>query len=180
MLLYATLNNYLLAVLKSPQHRQWVHSVSRELGKGIDVVTGTTPRQRESMSDAAAAACLWLTQIRLFHQALQQHENLCSLDTESLYNEPRETLLASFNWFGQDIDEDRVASIVAGDLFSQYSKDPRQDYDNEARLADRAQLSETLSSELQEAATWLENCGGPMPNELLRPLAGVPPALTSS
>jgi hypothetical protein len=49
-----------------------------------------------------------------------------------------------------------VDALVAGPLFSRYSKNPDFAFDNAARLARKAELAIALEPELEAATRWLE------------------------
>ena len=49
LILFAGLEDYLLAVLKSPGHRTWVGNVAGELANGIAAVTGLSQSELESL-----------------------------------------------------------------------------------------------------------------------------------
>ena len=161
--LYLSLENYLLAVLKTPNHRSWVAAVSTELGAAIESVTGITPEQRQSMSIPETAACLWLAQIAIFDQALRDKANARSLDAETFYNDPENTLQKIFGFFEQAVSASDISDIVNSDLFTRYSKNPNQIYDNDTRLAQRDAIKDQLSGDLDKGREWIarhsEKCG---------------------
>ena len=156
VLLYLSLENYLLAVLKSPPHREWVKNIVNELGNGIDAVLDFSAAQRNALSAAEAAACLWAVQMSLFSAALAANDGLRSLNAEMLYTQPSAVLAECFALFGQSVDGEAIAEIVESQLFSRYSKDPSRPYDNAQRLADRDASRQSLSGELRQGTEWLE------------------------
>lgn len=56
--LYLDLPDYLLAILRSTDHRAWLQRVTHQLAEHLGDLTG--------LSDAQRAAALWLAQIRAF------------------------------------------------------------------------------------------------------------------
>ncbi|WP_421853881.1 hypothetical protein [Novosphingobium sp.] len=137
--LYLGLEDYALAVLRSPQHRGWVRDIAGRFA-------GASP----DASDAACLAALWLWQMRAFAAALAMMPNARTLDAERFYAEPGATLAALAPQLGREANPLRIAEVTAGPLFSTYSKRPGQAFDNAARLERRAALLRELGAELAE------------------------------
>jgi hypothetical protein len=156
ILLYSTLENYLLALHKSDSHRQWVSRIIEELAGGWEHIAGISERERESLTLPQAIACIWLVQISIYQQMANRYPAVRTLDSEILFSRPRPTLAAAFSLFGQHITEDRLESIVKGETFNRHSKNPDVAYDNEQRLADRENLRNTVTRELTEARSWAD------------------------
>jgi hypothetical protein len=174
LFLYMSLENYLLAVLKSPNHRSWVATIGTELGPAIESVAGISPEQRRSLSIAEAAACLWMVQIAIFHRTVEADSNARTIDAEVFYGEPANTLKKCFELMQQPVDDSDIASLVNSELFSRYSKDPRQSYDNDTRLAQRDALREQLSDDLEKGRDWVNRNieRFEIPSALGKPLVG--------
>lgn len=155
ILLYLGLENYLLAILKSPNHRSWVASIFAELGPAVGAIMGISAEQRQGLSIPEAAACLWMAQIAIFNQITEAHPGVRTLDAESFYGDPEDTLQKSFGFFEQAIDGSTVAEIAKSDLFTRYSKDPRHSYDNETRVAQREAIRAQLAGDINKARDWV-------------------------
>lgn len=159
ILLYFPLRAYLLAVLRSPAHRQWVVNVTTQLD--IAGVAGLDVAER--------AAALWLAQMRLYAELLAHYPGVRSLHADELLDAPRPALAAAAAHFGADADPDADA------LLTTYSKVPGQAFDNEARLRLRAEAAAMLGPEIARARAWVE--GYALPARLARPLVGASPPL---
>lgn len=172
ILLYSSLENYLLAVLKSPNHRSWVASISAEIGPALESVVGITTEQRRSMSIPEAAACLWLVQIAIFQEMVEGCPNVQSLDSEAFYDDPIVTLKNFFEFMGQEVDDDAVRDIANGELFTRYSKDPRHSYDNATRIAQRDAVRDQLAEDIAKARDWVNQHAAQtvLPTTLGKPL----------
>lgn len=171
ILLYYPLEDYLLAILRSDVHRGWVEHVSGELAHGIAAVVGPGG---DGDALAVKAARLWLAQLLIYADALGQFPNAVSLDAESLFNAPADTLSASFAHFGMARTRAAVDAIVRSDLFARYSKDPRMQFDNAQRLERANALRAQLAGELEQARLWVSRCAaaGRLPQRLGKPLVG--------
>ncbi len=151
ILLYSRLPDYLLAILRSPNHRAWVRTISGQLAAHID--------RRDAASDAELAAALWLAQHRRFAAALMAMPQARTLEAEQFYAQPDATITAAARLYGLPADQAMAARIAAGPLFATYSKNSGQAFDNAARLARRNLLAEELRGDLAEAEAWLGRQG---------------------
>jgi hypothetical protein len=175
IVLYFSLENYLTAILRSPNHRKWVANIIRENRRAIE---GLAPLN-ENLSLAEFAAALWLAQMRVFALAQSADPNIASLDAEYFFNQPRASLEAAFTHVGRPQTDGRLDAIVSSELFSTYSKNPTAAFDNEARLARRKALAEPMREELTAARRYVEAARRthPIPDRLARPLGGEAPLL---
>ncbi|HEX8240082.1 MAG TPA: hypothetical protein VF574_10130 [Allosphingosinicella sp.] len=146
--LYSSLRDYLLAILRSENHRGWLQRVTAQLAPYLGDLS--------HLSDAERCAALWLAQIRAFTAAIERMPNARSLDAEAFFAAPGRVLQAAAAHLGVPMSASAIDSTVAGPLFATYSKNPDLPFDNEARLARRAELEEPLAPELAEAQRWIE------------------------
>lgn len=179
ILLYATLDNYVLSVLKSPIHRGWVKGVLGQLSNGVEAVVGVNEKDREEMSFAQAAACLWLVQISIYARMADRYSSIRTLDAEFFFNQPKLTISNVSGFFGYELDADTIEDIVNSDLFLRYSKDPRRSYDNIRRVREREYLRAELAGQLTEAKIWVDEHNGTcaIPVKLPSSLTGESPVL---
>lgn len=143
--LHLSLEDYALAVLRSPQHRAWVREMAARFAAPL-----------LGASDAACLAALWLWQMRAFAAALEAMPRACTLDGERFYADPAAVLAALAPRLGRAAHAEAIAELAAGPLFTTYSKRPGVAFDNAARLARRSALAQELGGELTEARGWAE------------------------
>jgi len=169
--LHFSLEHYLLAILRSAGHAQWLGRVSTELQGGID---GATSGASAAQTPPTQAARLWLAQMLEYAKALEKYPNAVSLDAEAFFNQPRDVLAASFAHFGQQVPDAQLDAIVQSDLFMRYSKDPNVAYDNATRISLQQALRRELGSALSEARRWVEAqpAAKRLPQKLAKPLVG--------
>ncbi len=172
ILLYAPLRGYLLSVLKSPQHQQWVTHVVRELAGGIKRIEILADVALGTLAPAQAAACLWLAQMSNFRQLAESSDRVRSLNCEILFERPADTLEAAFAFLGQELAAEEIRKIVSGDLFSHHAKSPGVRYDNATRKAELEKLAETLGDQIQDGMAWAAEMMAPqdVPEALPNPL----------
>ncbi|MGA9581951.1 MAG: hypothetical protein WBR13_08295 [Allosphingosinicella sp.] len=150
--LYSSLRDYVLAILRSENHRGWLHRVTVQLAAHLGDLS--------NLSDAERCAALWLAQMRAFAEAIALMPNGRALDAETFFSAPSPTLRAAAAHLAVPLSGSAIEAIVAGPLFATYSKNPEMPFDNEARLARRAELEEPLGRELIEAQRWIEATAG--------------------
>lgn len=150
--LYSSLGDYLLAILRSENHRLWLQRVTVQLAAYLGDLS--------NLSDAERCAALWLAQMRAFTAAISLMPNARALDAEAFFAAPRPTLRAAAAHLGVPMSDCAIEAIVAGPLFATYSKNPELPFDNEARLERRAALEEPLAPELASALGWIEAASG--------------------
>lgn len=146
VLLYSELADYLLAILRSDNHRAWLRNVT---GLLADAIAEPLPA-----TDAELAALLWIAQLRRFAGALEAWPQARSLEAEAFFTRPAETLTAAAALFGQP--SAAIPELVAGPLFNTYSKNPGQAFDNAARLERRAAVAGELAGEIALAERWID------------------------
>lgn len=173
--LYFAFEQYLAAILRSPNHRNWVRSITTEMEAAIAAQVGSFA----GASDAERAAALWLAQIRLYHAAIERFDHASSLDAELLFNAPRMVVAAAAAHFGATVVERDLDAVVGGELFATYSKNPSLAFDNAARLARQQQQKRLIAGEIALARRWLDRRlpEYPIPDALGRPLTGNSPQL---
>ncbi len=164
VILYSGLRDYLLAVLRTPQHRNWVLNVTGQLSTYLGDLS--------ALSDAKRAAALWHFQMRAFDAAMAIMPGAVSLDSEQLFAAPLATLTAAAAHLQVQITATQAQKIVSGPVFTTYAKRPEIAFDNAARQARRNQLEREIASELVEGVEWVKQQGG---GETLldRPLLGI-------
>ncbi|HET9640486.1 MAG TPA: hypothetical protein VFP12_14905 [Allosphingosinicella sp.] len=150
--LYATLRDYLLAILRSDNHRDWLQRVTAQLADRLGDLS--------SLSDAERCAALWLAQMRAFTAAIGLMPNARALDAEAFFADPGPVLGSAAAHLGVPMSEAEIDETVEGPLFATYSKNPEQAFDNDARLARRAELEGPLAEEIAQAQRWVEAAGG--------------------
>lgn len=150
--LYSSLRDYLLAILRSENHRGWLHRVTAQLAAYLGDLS--------DLSDAERCAALWLAQMRAFTEAIALMPNARALEAEAFFAAPGPTLKAAAAHLGVPMSDGAIEAIVAGPLFATYSKNPELPFDNDARLARRAELEEPLAPELGQAQRWVEAATG--------------------
>jgi hypothetical protein len=150
--LHLGLRDYLLATLRNDKHRAWLGRVTSQLSAHLGDLS--------TLPDAERAAVLWLAQMQAFTSAIARLPNARTLDAEVFFARPRKLVKLAADHLGVPITNQEVDAVVDGPLFSTYSKNPMLPFDNDMRLARRAELEQTLASELEQAEAWVDKRGG--------------------
>ena len=162
VLLYFDWENYLLAILRSAEHRRWVRYVTSEMAPAIRTEVGAL----EGLVDAELAAALWLAQMRIYVRALEQWPQLRSLNAERLFAAPSEIIAAAAMYFGLPAPTD---DMHVGGVIGSYAKNPGMAFDNDVRLERRHASRLALADEIDQARSWLARREA-LPGALVRPL----------
>jgi hypothetical protein len=149
--LYLDLRDYLLAILRSADHRAWLHRVTGQLAGHLGDLAG--------LDDGERAAALWLAQIRAYVRALGSLSNGRSLSAERFFSDPAKVLTAAAEHFAVPIDAAAAEAITEGPLFATYSKNPSLPFDNAARIQRREALASTLKKEIAAGEAWIARHG---------------------
>jgi hypothetical protein len=147
LLLYLPLRDYLLAVLRTESHRDWLRKVTNFLCADLGDLS--------SLTDAQRAAALWLAQFNAFTAAIRAMPNARALNAEHFYSEPESVLNAAAKHLGVPIAPAQIAATVAGPLFSAHAKNPKLAFGNAQRLARLRELEHAISAELDVAEEWI-------------------------
>lgn len=146
--LYYGLSDYLLAIMRSDNHRAWLRRVTGDLAPHLGDLS--------TLSDAERAAALWLAQIRLFSGGLERMPHGRALGAEHFFNHPAHALGAAARLLGFDASPSAIEKLVAGPLFGSYAKNPAIRFDNTARIERRQRLLGEIEPELVAAGEWIE------------------------
>ena len=173
VLLHCGFERYVLSVLKTRDHQNWVANVTRHMAGGIATTPGLASVDPAVLTTPEAAACLWLAQMRRFEAALAAHGGLASLDCDAFFADPATVLPAVVRWLGVDIPDEQIAGIAASELFRRHGKDPGRPYGQADRERELALLAEGMAQPLEQARRWLHGVAGDSTADLAlgRPLA---------
>ena len=150
--LHLGLSDYLFAILRNDKHRAWMRRITELLAGHIGDVA--------DLPDGERAASLWLAQMRAFAGAIERLPNARSLDAETFFTEPARIVALAAAHLQVPMTDDEVEALVAGPLFSTYSKNPELPFDNEARLARRREIAERIAPEIAAAEAWVAERSG--------------------
>jgi hypothetical protein len=152
ILLYLPLRPYLLAILRNEEHRVWLRNVTTQLTPFLG--------DWSAYGDAQRAAALWVAQATAFTETLTALPNARALNAELFFNDPYPVLTAAAAHLGVPNEAPALEKVVAGPLFSTYSKNPGVVFDNAARLAREAAVAAAISPDLAIAEEWAERHPG--------------------
>lgn len=158
LFLHMPLDAWLSAVLRSPQHRHWVHQVGALVG---------LPSLGD---DAIAAAQLWLAQTEAFRAAMALLPESVSLNAERFFADPEPALQASAAALDIEMPRSDAAAIAAGPLFTHDAKRPANAFGNADRVRRAADIRATIAPEIAAARHWIGARGGnqsPLPRPLI-------------
>lgn len=171
ILMHAPLPAFVASIArKGMWGRLWVRELlSRQLAEGM-VDLGFAPRDYLLHTDLQAAAVGWLAQHALFARIADRWpDRVRTLDSEVLVAQPAATLAAAVRFFGLDVDERTLATVVA-EQFARDSKDGAA-FAPGQREAMRREAETLHADEIGKVSVWAEAVGQ---------AAGVAPELPSA
>jgi hypothetical protein len=133
--LMAPLRQYLLAILKAEDRRDWVKN---RLRTAVHEAAGYAPLKNVEvgrLSVAQATAYLWLTHRYTCEQLTSNgtHGRVLVLNGERLLEEPHHSLNAVMKTCGFALSHDQVRDLTSHPSISRYSKDLSRPYDADSR-----------------------------------------------
>ncbi|MFM6932472.1 MAG: hypothetical protein ACKOUT_09550 [Novosphingobium sp.] len=149
--LYWSLADYLTAILRSENHRQWLRGITDHFAAEIALPAGA--------SDAIRAAALWRGQAQRFLALAQAMPKSATLDASLLFADPARALGLAAAHLGLPASPAMVEQIVKGALFATYSKQPGLAFDNSDRLARAEAISSAVGAEIESADAWIDRNG---------------------
>lgn len=148
VMLYLDWRAYLLAILRTDNHRAWLHRITDAFRQPIERETG----QPLGSASSERAAALWLTQMRLYAGYLGRNANAAVLNTQRLFDDPVTTASVVAQHLGlEGVEPSRNAAQLGT-----YSKDPSRSFDSDERRARALQDEQRLAGELAQAEAWLD------------------------
>lgn len=156
VLLHCGFERYLLSVMKTPMHCNWVDNVTRQLAGGIRATPGFESVDAARLQTAEAAACLWAVQMRRYESALAAHQGLASLDCDLFLASPHEVLAGVAHWLGLGLADPELRAIADSGLFRRHGKDPGRAYSRADRERELEALRAQLAGPLRQARDWLD------------------------
>lgn len=168
IMLYLGFEEYLLAVLRTNDHRIWVEQVGNELYPVLAPMLDPI----DLLEPPRIAAALWLAQLRAFADILERYPTTRALNAEALFARPVETLTGAFALFDIDMSSAEIDAIATGPLFSTYAKSNGVAFDDGDRRRRRDADAVRLAPEIADAHAWLSKKLDlfPLPATLPRPL----------
>ena len=148
ILLHFALQPYLLAVLRSPAHRDWIDRVTRLLEPALKHSVAL----QSNSGTAERAAALWLSQILLFQETLKTNPNARSLDAEQFLAKPLKAATAVAVHFEMPING--IEKNASG-LLTTYSKNPAQPFTESDRKSRQAEDLIKLEADITTARRWI-------------------------
>lgn len=156
VMLYSNFDDYLLSILKADERQQWARHVVQELMPQIKKLDAFAHLRFSTLDGAQSAAVLWLSQIRNFESAMQQHKGLRSLYSQHFYQQPARSLNACSAHLGLGVNREQADEVVASELFTHHAKLPEQSYSELQRQQEIAQLSKQFTGKISQCHDWLD------------------------
>jgi hypothetical protein len=156
------LRTFLLSCLKSEKRRNWVRMRLRNTSKIAASVPILANVDLASLSDAEAAAYIWLLNVTLC-QGLRSGSNsarVMVLDGGQVAENGSDVVRAVTKFFELQLSGDDLSAIPLDCTSSRYSKDRSREYDSRVRRNDLIALEVSLGREADAGMDWVSRMGG--------------------
>jgi hypothetical protein len=154
LVIYADLETFLLATLKSPTRRRFIRRTWNAVKRSD--LSGPFAVKAAHAADHELAAALWLMITSRAKKIVEVcGDRVRSLDCRRLFEEPERTVHSCADFFALDIARAELEAVMAGGVLSTYAKGSRP-YDSELRSAEMNEHKERLGRELAAAYEYLE------------------------
>ena len=168
LLLYARLDAFLVAMLKNHKRRRYMRRLVARARTDLDDGGRLPDVDTEALSDAQAAAFVWIGLMRSYLDLLADDRlTVRSLEASIFFDHPTPTLEAAARHFGLALGEADIEAAVGG-VFTRNAKDPFQAFDKAAYATDHEHLTHLLAAEIEEGRAWAATLthGDPLPDVL--------------
>ena len=168
LLLYARLDAFLVAMLKNHKRRRYMRTLVARARTDLDDGGHLSGVATEALSDAQAAAFVWVGLMRPYLDLLAE-ERLAvrSLEASVFFDHPAPTLEAAARLFGLALSDADIQAAIGG-VFTRNAKDPFQPFDKAAYASEIEHLTRHLAAEIEEGVAWAAALthDDPIPDEL--------------
>lgn len=157
LLLYSNLKYFLVSILKKGEAgRAFVRMLFGVIRADSERTRSLDPEALSRLTDLQIAAFAWYAQMDAYLRLLEQfpERRIATLDCDVFLADPLTTLVKLCTLFGIEADEDRLAQIVAGPLFSKSSKNAADDYDAAVREAEYKAVLEENRAAVEATLAW--------------------------
>lgn len=168
LLLYARLDAFLLSMLKNHKRRRYMRTLVARARTDLDDAGWLPGVDTEALSDAQAAAFVWIGLMRAYLDLLADDRlAVCSLDASVFFEHPVPTLEAVAQFFGLALGEADI-EVAVGAVFTRDAKDPFRPFDKAVHATQHAHLARVLAAEIEEGRAWAAALthGDPIPDVL--------------
>lgn len=159
LLLHSNLKYFLVSILKKGEPgRAFVRQLFAVMRADSERTRLLDPEGLARLTDLQVAAFAWYAQMDNYLRLLQQFpdKRIATLDCDVFLAEPLDALVKLCAFFGIVADKSRLAEVVAGPVFTKYSKNAADDYDAAVREAEYRQVLEENHEAIEAILAWSE------------------------
>ena len=173
LVLYMPLEAFLLTMLKLPRRIRYLRSLLPRAHADLRARGLLTDVQPQALSDARAAAYVWLGLMYPYHALLADDRlHLRALDAACLFDRPMEAVHATARFLGLPHTPGDLRTLAAEGVLDHHAKRPGEPFDRAAFAASKARLAHILAPEIADGTAWAAEAmqAAPLPAHLPRPL----------
>jgi len=173
LLLHHELRRFLVAMLRSPERREYVRNMRVRAEIDLRAVGRQDIPSGPGLSDGRCAAVVWMGLMYPYLRLLSMAPNhVRSLNAEVFLRDPLDTLTRLDDFMSLNIGVERLKQHIVDGAMSSDAKIIDQDFDKDRYKADLEHLEAQLGDEIADAIAWMESVSvaEPLPVHLPNPL----------
>jgi len=157
--LFTPLKQFIVSMLKTQSRRTWVRTriPAAAMASQYRPLMSIGP---DTLTDAEAAAYLWLVSRVLYEQCCQQHpERVICLNANRLADSPEVVLQDVLSHAKVALNASELKAVLEDPSLQAYSKDLSRPYDSFSRREELADLERTFGQEAEASVRWALSYG---------------------
>lgn len=156
LLLYSDLESFLVAMLRSPERREYARNMLTRARMDLSAVGMGRIWTDEPLNDGRAVGMIWLSLMYPFLRLLlSATQKVRSLRSDAFFSAPLQTLISLDRFFGLDIGESRLQAHLDTGVLLQHAKDAANPFDVEQRKASQEAAAVRFGNEIADAVQWV-------------------------
>ncbi|MGB9428803.1 MAG: hypothetical protein WCC11_02840 [Gammaproteobacteria bacterium] len=174
LLLYSNLEQFLVSIIKKGEEgRGFVRKLFNVIRTDSERTRALPLQSLSQLTDLQIAAFVWYSQMDTYLKLLASFPGgrIRTLDCDVFLTDPVGILVKLCDLFGMRVETAVLQGIIAGPIFSKYSKNDIQDYDSAVRKAEYLQVSREHRETLNGILAWSDHIRPEGPVQLPLPRA---------
>ena len=156
-LIHVDLPTCLATMLKPFNRPETRRALHESRARDFERLTGDPGLRMDLLTDAQAAAMVWLLQMSEFHQAVRaagMRARLLPVHFDDFLRQPQEWLRRLTDFFGLAADASKIDAVLQGEVMSSYSKLPGAAYHRNRRGEELRHARTQYAGEIENALNW--------------------------
>jgi len=157
LLLYSSLEQFLVSIIKKGEEgRAFVRRLFNVIRMDSERSSSLSLESLSQLTDLQMAAFVWYLQVDAYLKIIDKYPNanIKTLDCDVFLSKPVNTLTKLCELFDMKIERQHIENIIAGSVFSKYSKNSSQDYDASIRESENRLIAAQFRESIDGIIAW--------------------------